>query len=230
VNRSPNSNAGIFVQIPAYRDPECQWTIKDMYEKAKNPERIFTSICWQFIKKKDNICFQQPSPRPEQVRVTGIDARESKGVCWVRAKALRKYTASDRTGLERLFRYCARPIFASERLQWIEKDQRLIYRLKPKPDGQTLLTLTPLEFIDKLALLIPPPRKHRHRYHGVLVPNAPLRQAVTAYAGLSLSDQPVLPVQEPVNTEDLTGGESKAPSSSVYLWAILIARIYEIGK
>ncbi len=83
------------MQIPAYRDPECQWTIKDMHEKAKNPERIFTGICWQFIKEKDNICFQQPSPRPEQVRVTGIDTRESKGVCWARAKALRKCSLQD---------------------------------------------------------------------------------------------------------------------------------------
>jgi len=137
--------------------------------------------------------------------------------------------ASDRSGLERLFRYCARPIFASERLQWIEKDQQLIYRLpKPRPNGQTVLTLTPLEFLDKLALLIPPPRKHRHRYHGVLAPNAPLRQAVIAYAGLSLSDQPALPEKQPSSTEDLAGGDLKAPSSTVYLWAMLIARIYEI--
>ena len=72
--------------------------------------------------------------------------------------------AWDRAGLERLFRYCARPFFASERLQWIEKDQRLVYRLpKPRSDGQTVLILTPLEFLDKLAVLIPSPRKHRHR-------------------------------------------------------------------
>lgn len=55
--------------------------------------------------------------------------------------------AWDRAGLERLFRYCARPIFASERLQWLEKDQRLVYRLpKPRPDGQTVLSLTPWSF------------------------------------------------------------------------------------
>jgi hypothetical protein len=137
--------------------------------------------------------------------------------------------AWDRSGLERLFRYCARPIFASERLQWIEKDQQLIYRLpKPRPNGQTFLTLTPLEFLDKLALLIPLPRKHRHRYHGVLAPNAPLRQAVIAYAGLPWGDKPALPDQEPVDIEDLTQGESRIASSTVYLWAMLIARIYEI--
>ncbi len=62
--------------------------------------------------------------------------------------------AWDRTGLERLLRYCARPIFASERLRWIEQNQRLIYQLpKPRPDGRTVLSLTPLEFLDKLTVL-----------------------------------------------------------------------------
>ena len=37
-----------------------------------------------------------------------------------------------------------------------------------------LQTLTPLEFLDHLAALIPPPRKHRHRDHGVLAPNSAL--------------------------------------------------------
>ena len=137
--------------------------------------------------------------------------------------------AWDRSGLERLFRYCARPIFASERLQWIEKDQRLIYRLpKPRPHGQTVLTLTPLEFLDKLALLIPPPRKYRHRYQGVLAPNAALREAVTAFAGWPMGDNALLSYQESVDMEDLTNGESCTLSSTAYLWAMLMARIYEI--
>jgi len=45
-----------------------------------------------------------------------------------------------------------------------------------------LLTLTPLESIDRLAAFIPAPRWLRHRHHGVLAPNAPLRAAVTALA------------------------------------------------
>jgi hypothetical protein len=83
--------------------------------------------------------------------------------------------AHDRAGLERLLRYCARPTFALERLERLD-DERVVYRLpKPQRDGTTALTLTPLELIDHLAALIPPPRRHRHRYHGVLAPNAPLR-------------------------------------------------------
>lgn len=32
------------------------------------------------------------------------------------------------------------------------------------------LTLTPLELIDRIAALVPPPRTHWHRYFGVLAP------------------------------------------------------------
>ncbi|MBM4201290.1 MAG: IS91 family transposase [Gammaproteobacteria bacterium] len=136
--------------------------------------------------------------------------------------------AWDRAGLERLLRYCARPIFASERLAWAEFDERLIYQLpKPRPDGRTMLSLTPLEFLDHLAALIPPPRKHRHRYHGVLAPHAPLRAAVTAYAGLPLdgSADPLVPPAPAVSS----GTADTPPAAHArYLWVVLIARIYEI--
>jgi hypothetical protein len=52
---------------------------------------------------------------------------------------------------------------------------------KPQRDGTMALTRTPLERIDPLAALIPPPRRHRHRYPGVPAPNAPLRAAVSAF-------------------------------------------------
>ena len=83
--------------------------------------------------------------------------------------------ARDRAGLERLLRYCARPPFALERLE-ANRDgatagERIVYRLPhPAPDGTAALSLTSLEFLERLALLIHPPRIHRHRYHGVLAP------------------------------------------------------------
>jgi hypothetical protein len=61
--------------------------------------------------------------------------------------------------------------------------EHLLYDIaKPRPDRPRALVLTPLELIDKIAALVPPPRIHRHRYYGVLAPNAPLRAAVTALA------------------------------------------------
>ena len=39
----------IFVAIPSYRDRECQWTLKDMFEQASHPQRVFAGVCWQTI-------------------------------------------------------------------------------------------------------------------------------------------------------------------------------------
>ncbi len=111
-----------------------------------------------------------PQSRPPWVPAGGSAA----------ADASVRIEADDRVGLERLLRYCARPPFALERLEAIDA-HRLIYRLtKPRPDGRTGLILSPLELIGRLVALIPPPRTHRHRYHGVLAPNATLRATVGA--------------------------------------------------
>ena len=94
--------------------------------------------------------------------------------------------ACDRAGLERLLRYCARPPLALERIEATSYGatggERIVYRLPhPAPGGGTALSLAPLEFLERLAPLIPPPRIHRHRYHGVLAPNAKLRYQVIAF-------------------------------------------------
>ena len=51
-----------------------------------------------------------------------------------------------------------------------------------RPGAKGVVELSPFEFLDRLADLVPPPRKHRHRYHGVFAPNHKLRPAVTALA------------------------------------------------
>ena len=55
-------------------------------------------------------------------------------------------------------------------------------RKSTRPGASGVIELTPFEFLDRLAALIPPPRRHRHRYHGVFAPNHLLRPAVTALA------------------------------------------------
>ena len=46
--------------------------------------------------------------------------------------------------------------------------------------------LTPLELIDRIAALVPPPRTHRHRYFGVLAPNPDGHPNSPAYGHLKL--------------------------------------------
>ena len=128
---------------------------------------------------------------------------------------------ADRAGLERLLRYCARPPFALAHLHQLDAEHLIYHNPKPRSDSPRDLVLTPLELINKIAALIPPPRTHRHRYYGVLAPNSPMRGAVTALAPI--------PVNAPL-PEVATETETDSPphrAASHYLWAMLLARIYE---
>jgi len=86
--------------------------------------------------------------------------------------------ARDRSRLEHVCRYVARPALASDRLTLME-DGSIDYRLsRPWNDGTTTVVLGPLELLARLAALVPPPRSHQVRYHGVLAPNAAWRDQV----------------------------------------------------
>lgn len=134
--------------------------------------------------------------------------------------------AHEREGLERLLRYCARPAFALERLREIDPEHLVYESVKPGPGGNVSLMLTPMQLLDRLAALIPPPRKHRHRYYGALAPNSPLRAAVTALA------QPTeIAVVPPPVVSIPPGAAPTEPAhrqAARYVWALLLARIYEV--
>jgi hypothetical protein len=146
----------------------------------------------------------------------------------------------DRHGLERLVRYCARPPLAQERLGRLN-DELLVYRLrKPTLDGRTELILIPLERLDRLAHLVTPPRIHKHRYCGVLAPNAKLRRAVTASAGAAGATLQVieqarrkmgLPEVDDADARPLSADDAEPRSAAGRLaarcWALLLARISE---
>ena len=155
-------------------------------------------------------------------------------------------------------RYCARPPFALERLR--KAGSELVYRCvkqhsepgselrdKRSAKGKTgeELHFTPLELIERIAALIPPPRTHRHRYFGVLAPNSPHRAEVTEMAQ-SIAVQTAQPIEVrsgPANTgagEGAPGLSNPLPTQAEpaqpvppkrpahYLWAVLMARIYEV--
>jgi len=85
---------------------------------------------------------------------------------------------TDRKKLERLCRYITRPVLANERVK-IRQNRDVVLKLKsPYQDGTTHLVMTPLEFLQKLAALVPRPQLNLTRYHGVLAPNAKLRSQV----------------------------------------------------
>ena len=69
---------------------------------------------------------------------------------------------------------------ALERLS-VDGDGLVVYQLKhPFRDGTTHVLFEPLDFIARLAALVPRPRTHLVRYHGLFAPNAKHRDYIVA--------------------------------------------------
>ena len=92
--------------------------------------------------------------------------------------ASRRVSARDRKGLERLCRYVLRPPLSHDRLTLTEKGKVRLRLKRPWQDGTNSLEFSPLDFIARLVPLVPPPKTHRIRYHGVLASHHRLRASV----------------------------------------------------
>ena len=85
---------------------------------------------------------------------------------------------NDRKPLVRLCRYAGRPALSGARLGQ-QEDRRIIFHLKRLwSDGTRALLFTPLQLVERLALMVPPPRAHIVTYHGVLSSHSALRAQV----------------------------------------------------
>ena len=91
-------------------------------------------------------------------------------------------SADDRQALAQLCRTITRPALANERVQTNAAGQVVLKLKTAWRDGTTHLVMSPLEFMQRLAALVPRPRLHLIRCHGVLAPNAKLRALVVPQA------------------------------------------------
>lgn len=123
-----------------------------------------------------------------------------------------------RQKLERLCRYVSRPPVAVDRMALTSSGQ-VRYTLKtPYRDGTTHIVLEPLDLMARLAALVPPPRMHLTRYHGVFAPHSKLRAAVTP-AGRGKGSKP----QAEEGTEP-----SSAPRHVAMSWAQRLRRVFGV--
>jgi len=87
--------------------------------------------------------------------------------------------AEQRDKLERLCRYISRPAISEKRLS-LTPNGNVRYQLKtPYRDGTTHVIFEPLDFVARLAALVPTPRVNLTRFHGVFAPNSKYRARVT---------------------------------------------------
>jgi Putative transposase len=87
-----------------------------------------------------------------------------------------RWRADQRKELEQLCRYISRPAIANERLKRNRSGQAVLQLKSPYKDGTTHVVMEPLEFMERLAALVPRPRLHLIRFHGVLAPQRQVAQ------------------------------------------------------
>ena len=94
--------------------------------------------------------------------------------------AARSLRADDREQLTQLCRYIQRPPLAQNRLQMLD-DGRFYYAFKRIwSNGAKGIMFNGEDLIERLAALIPMPRKNLTRYHGVFAPRSRFKHVVNA--------------------------------------------------
>ena len=91
---------------------------------------------------------------------------------------------SEREKLEQLARYVSRPPLASERLALTESGHLRLTLKTPFRDGTTHVIFEPEDFVARLPALVPKPRAHLTRYHGIFAPHSALRDRVVPRPGV----------------------------------------------
>lgn len=122
--------------------------------------------------------------------------------------------------MERLCRYIARPAISEKRLS-LTSTGKVRYELKtPFRNGTTHVIFEPLDFIARLAALVPKPRVNLTRFHGVFAPNSKHRALVTP-SGRGKGSR---------KAEDHTRADDKtlAERHTAMTWAQRLKRVFNI--
>jgi hypothetical protein len=103
--------------------------------------------------------------------------------------------ASQRDKLEHLACYVARPPVATERLSLTEGGLVRLALKTPYRDGTTHVIFEPEDFMARLVALVPKPRAHLTRYHGVFAPASPDRARVVPKTRAAAAGKAVEPAE-----------------------------------
>ena len=139
----------------------------------------------------------------------------AKAIRWLSLHAGVACQSNQRKKLERLCRYITRPAIAEQRLSLADNGNVIIALKTPYDDGTTHVVLSPMEFMGRLAALVPKPRVNLTRFHGVFSPRSKLRKRV-------------VPGKQEGGVESeltLSSGKSKSYSMS---WAQRLKRVFGV--
>lgn len=134
--------------------------------------------------------------------------------------------AHERDRLEKLLRYLGRGPVSHERIS-LDGDGNILYELKSSYDGATHVMFSAIEFIEKLASIIPPSYRHQVNYYGCLSSHNKLRPKIVG----SLARESTNDASSQQECQNHVGivEESDSPSAPRYIpWAELLKRTFGI--
>jgi hypothetical protein len=158
-----------------------------------------------------------------------VEASAPEG-CHVRANGFDLHAglvirAGQRDRLERVCRYALRPPVAGDRVR-MTGDGQVVLQLRHRwADGTTHVVFDPVEFLGRLAVLVPRPRVNLVLYHGVLAPRAAWRAAVVRQTAgdrrdVALTEAPTAPAGQ-ADTADVARHRARG-----LCWAALMTRTF----
>ncbi len=126
-----------------------------------------------------------------------------------------------------------RGALSQERISLNEKGE-ILYELKHSSDGATHVLFSPLDFLEKLASIIPPPKKHLVKYYGCLSSHSALRPLIVPM-GVAVNKDTTVAEEEPLaadeNQDEANPDAMKkeeAKKSNYIDWQTLLKKVFKI--
>jgi hypothetical protein len=191
---------------PGVQEPqsECDPTLADLYATSVRGVITLGPRRGQRVVR----LYGQAAPAPS--RATELPA----GTYGFDLHARQAIRSGNREALERLARYILRPPLAQSRLERGPGGTLVLHMKKAWRDGTTAIRFEPLDFMAKLAALVPRPRQNTLRFHGVYAPNARLRSQV------------VVPLEQTGRSPCSCGPQVPSSETNSLCWRDLIWRVF----
>ena len=156
---------------------------------------------------------------------------QAQGGCHARANGFDLHAglvvpAGQRDRLERVCRYALRPPVTQERLHLTGEGQVRLELRQPWRDGTTDVVFDPVEFLGRLAVLVPRPRINLMLYHGVLGPRAAWRADVVRRQTSGDGRDAELEESSTEQTREADAKETTRRQARGQCWASLMARTF----
>ena len=136
--------------------------------------------------------------------------------------------AGQREPLERVCRYALRPPVAGDRLRVTDDGQVQLQLRHPWADGTTHVVFDPVEFLARMAVLVPRPRINLILYHGVLAPRAAWRADVVRRQTSAEGGDAEVKDSAPEPAREADPAETARRRARGQNWASLMSRTFGI--